>query len=389
MSAQIVLPMAAMITFLLAALSTGSPLLLLAAVLLLVMLLAGAVSVLWASKTLSISGDLDQNRIHRGDQALLTLKIRHRCLLPIAPVTLEISPGTGLPAREIHLRDMPGKQQTLSLPFRADHVGVFSPGVRSWQVEDLLGFFHIRKTVDDSDFRLLVLPNLFRTEPLALSPGDPGNEFMARATEDLSAPSEIRTYQPGDPIKKIHWKLSLRKQELLVRKFDEPILQEVLILMDCSRPPYGDHPETEADLRDALLETAAYVFTDQLPTDLVVHFPLFGDHPIELEKSTGVSLALENLALLDFSETDRFERVLALESRRLRKVGCVVVISARLNSAMVELMARMRQMGPSMRLYLITWDPEDASLLPLISRLRQAGTEISFVRPDLIPDSGE
>lgn len=382
MRARILLPLAALLTFALAALSTGSPLLLFLAVLLLLALLGSAASVLWASRTLVLSGSLDTSSVRRGEDVLLTLQVRHRGLLPIAPVQLEISAGPGQPVREIFLRDRPGRLQSLSLPFHAEHVGRFSPGVRAWQVEDLMGFFQVRRSVDDALFDLLVLPKTFPTEALTLSPGDPGSDIMSRATEDLSAPSDIRAYQAGDPMKKIHWKLSLRKQELLVRKFDEPILQEVLILMDCSRPPSWGHPEAEADIRDALLETAASVFADQAGTELSVHFPLFGDHPVELEKSTGVPLALENLALLDFSESDRFERVLALESRRLRKVGCLVVVSARLNSAMVEIMARMRQLGPALRLYLITWNPEDGNLLPLVSRLRQDGIEVVCIRPD-------
>ena len=54
----------------------------------------------------------------------------------------------------------------------------------------------------------------------------------------------------------------------------------------------------------------------------------------------GLPIALDYLSRVDFSETDRFERVLAMESRRLRKVGCVVVIAARLNIPMVDIMIR-------------------------------------------------
>ena len=382
MKFKILLPLAAMLTFLLAALSTGSPLLLLLAVMLLLTILGGGLSVLWAAATLSVSGNLNTDSVHRGDEVRLMLQVRHRGLFPIAPVMLEIVSDPAQPARVIYLRDKPGKLQSLTMPFHADHVGRFTPGVRSWQVEDLMGFFQYRHVVNDSCFQLLVLPNLFLTKPLTLSPGDPGSDIMARATEDLSAPSDIRSYQVGDPMKKIHWKLSLRKQELLVRKFDEPILQEVLILMDCSRPPSWGHPEAEADIRDALLETSASVFADQQKTDLAVHFPLFGNHPMELEKNMGLPLVLESLSLLDFSETDRFERVLMLESRRLRKVGCLVVVSARLNSDMVDVMIRMHHLGPSLRLYLITYNEDDPNLLALVSRVRQDGIELTFIQPD-------
>ena len=383
MKTRIAVPLSFFAVFLLAALATGSPILLLLAFMILLGLLAGLFSVLWAARTLSVSGDLDSAAVQRGEAVRLSLRVRHRGLLPISPVRLELRSAPGEPLREVYLRDVPGKLQTLTLPFRADHVGVCSPGVVAWTVEDLMGFFSIRRETGEARFSLLVLPGRFPTEPLELSPGDPGSEMLARATEDLSSPSDIRSYQPGDPLKKVHWKLSLRKRELLVRKYDEPILREVLILMDCSRPPSWGRPEAEADLRDALLETAASVFADQQATDLRVHLPLFGAHPMELEKEMGLPAALESLARVDFSVPDRFERMLTLESRRLRKVGCLVVISARLNSGMVDIMIRMHHLGPAVRLYLITFVPEDPRLMPLISRLQLDGIRVSYVRPEV------
>lgn len=245
-----------------------------------------------------------------------------------------------------------------------------------------MGIF--KKTIypENAQFSMTVLPLTFHTEPLEMAPGDPGSDIMARATEDLSAPSDIREYQPGDAMKKIHWKLSLRKNELLVRKYDEPVLQDVLILMDCSPPPSWGHPRAAADIRDALLETAASLFTDQMGTDHAVRMPLTGGYRVDVEKNMGLAIGLDHLAHVNFTETDRFERVLQIESRRIRKVGCVAVISARLNYSMVDIMIQMHRMGPNLRMYLITFAPDDPNMLQLVSRLRQAGIEVTFVTPD-------
>ena len=77
---------------------------------------------------------------------------------------------------------------------------------------------------------LLVLPQLFDIAPLRLSSGEMGTEAMARASEDVTNPTDVRTYQPGDPMKKIHWKLSARKQEALVRRFEDPVQPDALVL---------------------------------------------------------------------------------------------------------------------------------------------------------------
>ena len=75
------------------------------------------------------------------------------------------------------------------------------------------------------------------------------------------------------------------------------------------------------------------------------------------------------------------ERVLLLETRRMRKVGATVVISARLSSHMVDVMIRMRRMGPIVRLYLVTFTPDDPMVLPLISKLQQGQIEVCYVTP--------
>lgn len=384
MKFHLTLPLAVFLMLLAVAVCTGSQLFLLLSLLILLIAAGAFVSVLLASATLEVDGTLSETTIRRGDDLVLTLRIRHRGILPIAPILLELSdPAGSSGGHEIRLKNQPHRTQSLRLPLHTSHVGVFSVGLHAVVVEDLLRLVRKRVALDQTSYELVVLPQTFDVQPLKLAPGDPGSEIMARATEDLNAPSDTRNYQPGDAMKKIHWKLSLRKGELMVRKFDEPILQDVLVLMDCSRPPSWGHPQAEADIRDALLETAASVITSQFATDHSFRLPLLGSHPVDVEKSMGLPIALDYLARVDFSETDRFERVLSMESSRLRKVGCVVVVSARLNVAMVDIMIRMHRTGPNILLYLVTFAPEDENVLPLISRLKQSGLEVSYVTPEL------
>ena len=78
-----------MVTFLLAALSTGSSLLLMAAMLLLVTMLVALISVIWAARTLTLTAEADQRSVHRGEKVRLNLTARHRGWLPIAPLKLQ------------------------------------------------------------------------------------------------------------------------------------------------------------------------------------------------------------------------------------------------------------------------------------------------------------
>lgn len=275
-------------TLLLTALSTGSPIFLMAAILLVVILVLSLVSVLWAAKTTQIHCLLSGQSVRRGDTVSLTIQVQCGCPLPIAPILLELAATPDTPETQLRMTNLRGRGQTVTLPFHAVHVGVTSPGVNRYVVEDLFGLFSISREPDIRSREMLVLPMTFEVDELKFSSGDAGSEIMHKATEDINAPADVRSYQPGDPLKKIHWKLSLRKNELMVRRFEEPVLPDALVLMDCSPPPTWGHPEAEADIRDTLLETAASVVARQIRHDGSIRLPLQGNHPMEFEKAMGM-----------------------------------------------------------------------------------------------------
>ena len=382
MKSHLMMPAGLLAMLLTSALSTGSKLMFILALMVALTVLVSLISVMWAAGTIRITAEMEDQTVYRGDHTTLVLGVSHSGWIPIAPVILELPSMSGGECRRIRLKDHPGHVQSLRMPIDATHVGIYTSGIQTCIIEDLLGLFQRVIRPDETVYSLTVLPRTFDVDPAAMAPGDPGSELMARANEDLSAPSDIRAYQPGDAMKKIHWKLSIRKRELIVRKFEEPLMQEVLILMDCSRPPFRGNPQAEADIRDALLETAASVFSAQMKTDHEIRMPLTGSRPAEADRSIGTTIAMKYLAGVDFSETDRFERVLQMESSRMNKVGFVAVVTARLNYAMVDIMIRIHRAGPNMRVYLVTYTPDDINVLPLISRLQQSEIEVASVTPD-------
>ncbi len=378
---RMMLPALVALSLLVAAFSTGSPVFLTGGLLVVLLCLSSIIGVRRAASTLTIRSGLTDYTIRRGDDVQLEVEVQYRGWIPVAPFQVEVTAGPDRPEQTVQLEADPGKPQKLTLSFHAAHVGVSSPGVRAVTVSDLFNLCSIRVVPQTAGGELLVLPLPFDVGEMIYAAGESGAETMARASEDLTSPAEIRAYQQGDEMKKIHWKMSMRKQELLVRRFEAPVMPDALVLLDCAEPPHQAGEEADADIRDALLETAASVMQENMRTDHPAKMPLLGNHPIELDKGMGMPMILEALARVDFSAGDKFERVLQLEMRRMRRVGGTIVIAARLNSRMVDVMTAMRRMGPYVRLYLITFTPEDEQLLPMISKLQGAGVEVCYVTP--------
>ncbi len=368
---------------LVAALSMGNRMYLLLALILLIALVLAYISVRMADRTVKVSGTLSRDRVTRGERVDLEVAVSHKGLLPIAPVSLKMRQTSNTPSATIHLTQLGRRSQKVRHSFVAAHVGAMCPGVESFKISDVFGFFGREHQPQQDVQELLVLPVPFEVEPLEFAAGDMGVETMKRAMEDPSSPAGFRSYQLGDPLKRIHWKMSARKREPIVREFEEPALPDALVLLDTS-PVYtspGVAPEQADYLQDALLETAASVVSCQIKRDNPVRMPLVGDRPLEYSGSMGVPLLLEELARVTFNETERFERVVMLRMGGLRGTGAIAVITTRLTGALVDLIARIKRMGPNVRLYLITFRPDDPSMLPLVARLQHSGVEVNYVKP--------
>ncbi|MCR4882443.1 MAG: DUF58 domain-containing protein [Clostridiales bacterium] len=373
MTKSYVFTAAASLFLFLLAFSTGAPAFLAPAFLLVLLLIYAPVSVLLARRSLSVQMQLLTDHVRRGDHAALTLSVRFRSLLPVSPLHLKVSIDD---VESESTLDIPCSIYTkqFSLSFPARHAGCMHPGVNLCTIHDLFGLYHTDFVPRTSHPELLVLPLDFEVAPLVYAQVDAGLGTMAKANEDITSPSDIRSYQTGDPMKKIHWKLSARKQELLVRKFDEPVLPDALLLLNCEKP------ESLA-IQDALLETAFSVMKKELSGDHAIQAPLLGAHPTELDGRMGLPLLAENLARMQWTNGTSFEEVLLIESRRLRRCGATAIITSSLNGELVEIMCQMRRMGPSLRLYLVTFTPSDPNLLPFVSRMQNADCEVCYVKP--------
>ena len=315
---RIALPVTVAAALLVAALSTGNALFLGASAMVWTLIASGYLGVRRVADTLTVAADLTEQTVQRGEDVSLWVHLQYRGIIPIAPLTVDIAPGPDRPAQSLRLEGKSGKPNTLNIAFHAAHVGVTSPGVERVVISDLLGMFTVVKTPKNQGGELIVLPLPFDVGELTYAAGDSGTESMARAAEDITSPADVRTYQQGDAMKKIHWKLSVRKQELMVRRFEAPVMPDALVLLDCSQPPKTSDDQSQLDLRDALLETAASVMHQNIQTEHPAKLPIHGDHPIELDKNMGMPMILEALARVDFSAPDKFDRMLLLEMRRMR-----------------------------------------------------------------------
>ena len=373
--------LAVLITGSACALSLGNALYIYIALLLALVFGYAFVSCLWARLTARCGQQISSASVPRGEKATLWVRAEHRCLLPVSGIR-GVFQYNGqeqeclFPARPFHAQER-------RLPVDARHVGIYEPGLKAVSVSDIFGLFRFRIPVEGSS-SLIVLPRPFDIEKPRMVLGEEGNTALARSQEDYNAPDDVRAYRAGDAMKRIHWKLSSRKQELLVRRFETPAPPDTLILLDCDTPRGGENVnEGKACLRDAMCETAVAVARMQMEDGSPVRLPMYGKRANEFssDHAEGLALLQEMLAAQPFGGGEDFARVLNLELRRMRRTGAAVIITTRLDARIVEGVTHIRRMGPNTRLYLVTYTPEAPDDQPYVTQLQHHMVEVCYVTP--------
>ena len=134
---------------LVSSLSMGNRMYLLLALLIVIAWILAFISIRMAEKTVRVSHGLNNTCVNRGESVAMQVSVSHRSLLPIAPVKLKMRATSNTPAGVLHLTKLGRRTQKVAYQFVADHIGAMVPGVESFTVSDVFGFFkkeHIRTT---------------------------------------------------------------------------------------------------------------------------------------------------------------------------------------------------------------------------------------------------
>lgn len=340
----------------------------------------GYVSANLAKNSLQAEQFVHQTSVQRGDTVEIQIGVSSNTILPIAPIKLCIKDVNG----EENIVEVNSRTEYASFPFLAMHVGRYNPGIEYCKVRDIFGLFEYQVDLAINEASVNVIPRVFDTEEINFGAGDMGAETIKRAQEDLSSPEGIRKYQMGDPLKKIHWKLSLRKQEIVVRQYEEPTLPSLLILMDVAPPHVSQNANAEiiATLKDAVLETAASIAVDQIRLQNKVKLPILGSDPFVFLSSMGTNVLLERLSAVAFDETERFERFLFYEMANIKQAGAVIAITTRLSSNLVEVLSQLVAKGPVVRIYLVSFNAENPAYQSMIAKLKSRQVEVRYIIPE-------
>ena len=113
---------------------------------------------------------------------------------------------------------------------------------------DPFGIFRVSQKIPARS-SMVVMPLLFPVTEFLSPPGLlPGGKAIRRKSLDITPhASGVRDYIPGDPMKRIHWPTSIRRDQLMVKEFEQDPQSEVWLFLDTHKGVHYSLPQSQAD----------------------------------------------------------------------------------------------------------------------------------------------
>jgi len=226
-----------------------------------------------------------------GQEALVTFRLVNQGILPryLVEVRLKLPPGVEVvdPPHLVFGQLMPHAQEEATLRVHFKRRGLHSLGKALLWAQDPLGLFVVTRLVEAQN-QVLVYPF---PKPMPMEP-EGASQQMHWESRGAQSPIPsvngeefwgVRPYQAGDPLRRIHWKITAHQGQLSIVQ-TMPFLREGgVILLD--RHPAAHRPlsaDGETTL-DELVRYAAYLVREWVRHHWQVIFWAPPDPPLRVE----------------------------------------------------------------------------------------------------------
>ncbi|GAB3608281.1 DUF58 domain-containing protein [Humibacter ginsengiterrae] len=226
-----------------------------------------ACAFLFGRATYRVAIELNPRRVTAGDRAMGRMEVVNTGPRPVLPTRMELPVGEGLAEFVVpRLAPRADDESLFAIPTERRALIVAGPAISVRG--DQLGLLR-RTTRWTEQVELFVHPKVTRIAATArgLVKDLEGQTTKAITDSDLAFHA-LRSYEPGDDIRNVHWRSSARTGQLMVRQYQETRRSQLLLMMSADRRFYASDDEFELAV-SALASIAVEVIAEESELDVV------------------------------------------------------------------------------------------------------------------------
>lgn len=202
----------------------GGYLNLLIAAMMVLFLIYSLISVHIAMPYLAAEVEMPEGYVEKNTTFHVKIRLTNRCILPFVRARIKLRAGNvflgEMAEYEVSLPVKPLGTTEEILPLRSEYAGNIEITAFRLILCDLLSMHPQRRDISETG-NIGVLPKVGMEEAYPLNDYSVGMREVSESRmtgSDFSDVSQVREYVPGDAMKDIHWKLSAKKDELMVKE---------------------------------------------------------------------------------------------------------------------------------------------------------------------------
>jgi len=199
------------------------------------------VTVLVVSRTryrIAASRSIQPSRVPVGHPATVRLRLENIGRMPTGLLLLEDHVPYVLGARPRFVLDRMSSRwrRDVGYTVRSDVRGRFALGPLTLRVTDPFGLVELSRSFKSQDI-LLVTPQVHQLAPARLGGewASTGESRPRSAVADGEEDVTVREYRDGDDLRRVHWRSSARRGELMVRREEQPWQSRATVILDTRR----------------------------------------------------------------------------------------------------------------------------------------------------------
>jgi uncharacterized protein (DUF58 family) len=279
--------------------------------------------------------DLDKRFVTKGDKVNFIFSINNEDFFPYPYLRVSFHGSNTIFENQYQIKSFslnPFSGRNYNFELQCNYRGNYEIGIDYVEIEDVFGLLKLRYTLDEPKY-ITVYPKIIYLEKFRLKTDftSEAQTILNTREEDMTTISDVRKYQYGDSLRRIHWKLTARTQELMVKKFQSTSETNTLMMLDLKSNNFslGENIILEDKLIEAAVAVLYYCLYKWIPVELVY----FSDtlYSISAKNHLMFNEIYEALAKVKFNGEIAVEDLLEIYSENALNSTNVVLFTSNLN----------------------------------------------------------
>ncbi len=327
---------------------------------------------------------LDSSSVIKGEKATYALRIANRgpFILPYVNIAFYDDSEASVQQPDIkNISIQPFSKKELCFDYVYKYRGSFKLGVSVVEINDFLGIFKLTRR-NKQPLLISVYPRIIDIGSIGLNThylpdqmSNPGGMY-----EDISVIEEINKYNYGDSLNKVHWKLTAKTNELMVKKYQTTAAASTIMIVDLYRNNFTKEYNAVSD--DKHIEAAVAVLRsciyDGTAVRLVYHdkeiTTIHCNSPLDFEN------AYQALAKAEFNQEACAKDIIKSQINHGINIQDILLTTSNVDNELYEVLSKIKSAGYN--IYLIYISPQEINsekkqgIEQILSALSELGIKV-------------